>query len=64
MSSFDNSTVVDSWKLTVGRWSGRIKPFDVCLEKTGGVSKFEPVVYGDHLLGKVLGNFYSAPTES
>ncbi|KAL4179609.1 hypothetical protein AMTRI_Chr13g88180 [Amborella trichopoda] len=34
-----------------------VEPLDSCKEMTGGTAKFEPVVYGDHLAGKVLNNF-------
>ncbi|MCJ1478399.1 hypothetical protein MMC13_007079 [Lambiella insularis] len=35
-----------------------VRPLEECVEKTGGVEKWGPVKYGDHLLGKVGGNFY------
>jgi len=41
----------------------RIKPLECCLAQTGGVPKYDEVVYGEHLLSKVLGNFVTgAPT--
>ncbi|KAF8422658.1 hypothetical protein EV426DRAFT_564175 [Tirmania nivea] len=39
-------------------WVARIKPLECCLAQTGGVPKYDEVVYGEHLLSKVLGNFY------
>ncbi|KAF2434247.1 Clavaminate synthase-like protein, partial [Tothia fuscella] len=35
-----------------------VKPLEACLTRTGGVRKFEKVKYGEHLLGKIRGNFY------
>ncbi|KAL6603200.1 hypothetical protein ACP70R_043561 [Stipagrostis hirtigluma subsp. patula] len=34
-----------------------IEPVEFCREKTGGVAKYEKVVYGEHLVQKVLTNF-------
>ncbi|RWR81417.1 putative 2-oxoglutarate-dependent dioxygenase [Cinnamomum micranthum f. kanehirae] len=34
-----------------------LEPLDFCKQKTGGLSKFEPVVYGEHLVRKVTTNF-------
>lgn len=34
-----------------------VKPLDFCIEKTGGVAKFEGAVYGEHLVSKVTTNF-------
>lgn len=34
-------------------FDAEIRPLRKCVEKTGGVPKFEPVVYGDHLTAKV-----------
>jgi hypothetical protein len=45
-------------KLT--RETTRIKPLAKAVEMTGGVEKFDEIMYGDHLLGKISGNFYSA----
>ncbi|KAH0545243.1 hypothetical protein FGG08_000697 [Glutinoglossum americanum] len=39
-------------------FNARIKPLKKAVEMTGGVEKFEEVKYGDHLLGKIAGNFY------
>lgn len=47
-----------------GGWAGgelmgsRVKPLQICLDRTGGVAKYEETMYGDHLLSKVAGNFY------
>ncbi|KAI5784670.1 hypothetical protein EDC01DRAFT_608466, partial [Geopyxis carbonaria] len=35
-----------------------VKPLGRCVEATGGVERYGSVVYGEHLLGKVGGNFY------
>eukprot|EP00262_Sarcandra_glabra_P002667 TRINITY_DN13076_c0_g1_i1.p1 TRINITY_DN13076_c0_g1~~TRINITY_DN13076_c0_g1_i1.p1 ORF type:complete len:361 (+),score=54.81 TRINITY_DN13076_c0_g1_i1:164-1084(+) len=34
-----------------------VEPLDFCKQKTGGAAKFEKVVYGEHLVRKVLTNF-------
>jgi hypothetical protein len=34
-----------------------VEPVKFCREKTGGVAKYEKVVYGEHLVQKVLTNF-------
>ncbi|KAL3646341.1 hypothetical protein CASFOL_011521 [Castilleja foliolosa] len=34
-----------------------IEPLDACVQKTGGVKKFEGAVYGKHLVSKVVNNF-------
>lgn len=34
-----------------------IEPVQFCREKTGGAAKYEKVVYGEHLVKKVLTNF-------
>ncbi|XBI12396.1 homoarginine-6-hydroxylase 2-ODD-233 [Aegilops tauschii subsp. strangulata] len=34
-----------------------VEPVEFCREKTGGVAKYEKVVYGEHLVQKVLTNF-------
>ncbi|KAF2276707.1 Clavaminate synthase-like protein [Westerdykella ornata] len=39
-------------------FEARVRPLARCVEKTGGVKKYEECVYGEHLLGKVGGNFY------
>lgn len=54
-------------KFTDADFGGRIKPLDCCVGQTqtqtdgkgDGESGYKEVVYGEHLLGKVLGNFYS-----
>lgn len=38
----------------------RVKPLQVCIERTGGVPLYEETGYGEHLLSKVAGNFYRA----
>lgn len=39
-------------------FEARVRPLKTCVEKTGGVRKYEECIYGEHLLGKVGGNFY------
>ncbi|KAG6558236.1 hypothetical protein Mapa_000419 [Marchantia paleacea] len=34
-----------------------VEPLDVCKKRAEGISKFAPVVYGDHLTNKILNNF-------
>ena len=34
-----------------------VEPVELCREKTGGVAKYEKVVYGEHLVQKVLTSF-------
>ncbi|MQL84640.1 hypothetical protein Taro_017154 [Colocasia esculenta] len=34
-----------------------MEPLDFCKQKTGGIAKFEKVIYGEHLISKVLTNF-------
>uniref|UniRef100_A0A0E0QNF6 Fe2OG dioxygenase domain-containing protein n=1 Tax=Oryza rufipogon TaxID=4529 RepID=A0A0E0QNF6_ORYRU len=34
-----------------------VEPVEFCRERTGGVAKYEKVVYGEHLVQKVLTNF-------
>lgn len=41
-------------------WVAMIKPLECCLAQTGEVPKYGEVVYGEHLLSKVLGNFVKA----
>ena len=36
----------------------KIRPLPECIEKTGGRARWEEVEYGQHLVGKVSGNFY------
>jgi hypothetical protein len=35
-----------------------VEPLQCCLEKTGGLRKYEAKVYGEHLAERVRGNFY------
>ncbi|KAK5257354.1 hypothetical protein BJ546DRAFT_976279 [Cryomyces antarcticus] len=39
-------------------WDARIVPLEKCVERTGGQRIGEEVVYGEHLVSKVKGNFY------
>ncbi|KAF2670249.1 Clavaminate synthase-like protein [Microthyrium microscopicum] len=39
-------------------FNARIRPLKKCIEKTGGKEIGDEVVYGDHLIGKIKGNFY------
>ncbi|MCJ1316410.1 hypothetical protein MMC15_001731 [Xylographa vitiligo] len=39
-------------------FDARVRPLEECVEKSGGVERWGEVVYGEHLLGKVGGNFY------
>ncbi|KAI9105321.1 hypothetical protein DFS34DRAFT_3974 [Phlyctochytrium arcticum] len=39
------------------RFDAKIEPLPSCVERTGGEKKYEGVVYGEHLMGKVVGNF-------
>lgn len=41
----------------------RVEPLQICVDRTGGVSKYEATVYGEHLLSKVAGNFYKGSEE-
>ncbi|CAM0909565.1 unnamed protein product [Alopecurus aequalis] len=34
-----------------------VEPVEFCREKTGGIAKYKKVVYGEHLVKKVLNNF-------
>jgi len=36
-----------------------VEPLECCVEGPGGVSDYEGVVYGKHLVSKISGNFYS-----
>lgn len=40
------------------RWDTTVRPLRECVAKSGGVERFEEVMYGDHLVGKVSRNFY------
>lgn len=44
-------------------WDAWVEPLEECVRMTGGVKKGEGVVYGEHLLSKVRGNFYAGETE-
>ncbi|KAI9858685.1 MAG: hypothetical protein M1813_007317 [Trichoglossum hirsutum] len=44
-------------------FNAKIKPLKRAVEITGGVEKFGEVMYGDHLLGKIAGNFYEGGGE-
>jgi isopenicillin N synthase-like dioxygenase len=35
-----------------------VKPLRKCVDRTGGKELYEEVMYGDHLVGKINGNFY------
>lgn len=39
-------------------WNTVVRPLRECVERTGGVEMYEEVRYGDHLMGKMRGNFY------
>lgn len=41
----------------------RVEPLQICVDRTGGVPKYEATVYGEHLLSKVAGNFYKGNRE-
>lgn len=36
----------------------RVRPLRQCVERTGGEERFGEVVYGDHLIARVKGNFH------
>jgi isopenicillin N synthase-like dioxygenase len=40
-------------------FSSKIRPLRTCVDRTGGAELFEETKYGDHLLSKIKGNFYS-----
>lgn len=42
-------------------WVARIKPLECCVAQTGGVQRYQEVVYGEYLLSKVLVNFVTPP---
>ncbi|KAK3046326.1 hypothetical protein LTS18_013393, partial [Coniosporium uncinatum] len=35
-----------------------VRPLEKCVKETGGKVKYEEVVYGEHLIAKIKGNFY------
>ena len=37
----------------------RIQPLATCIDRTGGVSRYSDVIYGQHLISKVSSNFAS-----
>jgi isopenicillin N synthase-like dioxygenase len=39
-------------------WDTVVAPLEKCVAETGGKRNFEGVKYGDHLVGKIKGNFY------
>ncbi|MCJ1387559.1 hypothetical protein MMC18_000402 [Xylographa bjoerkii] len=39
-------------------FEARVRPLEECVRRSGGVERWGEVVYGEHLLGKVEGNFY------
>lgn len=39
-------------------FDARIKPLKSCVERTGGEPLYGEVMYGDHLIDKIKGNFY------
>ncbi|CAN6450870.1 unnamed protein product [Victoria cruziana] len=41
-----------------------VEPFDFCKDKTGEVAPFEPKMYGEHLVRKVLTNFVTEDCDS
>jgi isopenicillin N synthase-like dioxygenase len=34
-----------------------VKPLKTCVKRTGGKEKYGSVIYGEHLLAKIRGNF-------
>jgi isopenicillin N synthase-like dioxygenase len=38
-------------------FDAEIKPLAKCVQRTGGVVKYQSTVYGKHLMGKVKANF-------
>ena len=41
-------------------WDAVVRPLDKCVQRSGGVPRYAPTVYGEHLVEKVRGNFYGA----
>lgn len=39
-------------------FDAKVAPLKECIDRTGGVRKYEEVMYGDWLEGKIRGNFY------
>lgn len=44
-------------------WDAMVEPLAECVRMSGGEKKYEGVVYGEHLLAKVRGNFYAGEKE-
>ena len=40
-------------------WDTIASPLERCVQASGGVKKFDAVMFGDHLSGKASGNFHS-----
>ena len=40
-------------------WRFRIQPLKTCINQTGGVARYGDTIYGQHLMLKVLKNFYT-----
>lgn len=38
-------------------FNAAIEPLNICMQRSDGTKKFEPAVYGEHLVSKVLTNF-------
>jgi isopenicillin N synthase-like dioxygenase len=45
-------------------WDAVVNPLERCVEMTGGISKYAGKVYGEHLVEKVNGNFYSGTKDA
>ncbi|MCJ1430777.1 hypothetical protein MMC27_000127 [Xylographa pallens] len=43
-------------------FEARVRPLEECVARSGGVERLGEVVYGEHLVGKVGGNFYEGET--
>ena len=43
-------------------FEARVRPLEECVARSGGVERWGEVVYGEHLVGKVGGNFYEGET--
>ncbi|MCJ1397439.1 hypothetical protein MMC11_000632 [Xylographa trunciseda] len=44
-------------------FEARVSPLEECVARSGGMERWGEVVYGEHLLGKVGGNFYEGEDE-
>ena len=40
-----------------------VRPLEECVKRTGGNERWGPIQYGEHLIGKVGGNFYGGSEE-